>query len=182
MRTLLLLAAAALLQGAPVRAAFGQTGSDVEREYGKPVLVYTVSEHIWMTPEFNDDGQMCRARLYGRRVSADTNYLGSGLPPRELRDVLNRLAPPRVRGEKTKMSGLSLITGSIAETTFGFETVAFTFLTPFNYKPPAEGVEAPLPETRADAAPKSEDIFDNPLVRDAQIVVVTWKDRKCAKE
>lgn len=39
--------------------AFGQTVSDLEMKYGKPVNAYSVSEHIWMTPEYNHNGQIC---------------------------------------------------------------------------------------------------------------------------
>lgn len=30
---------------------FGQTSSDIEMKFGKPENVYSVSEHLWMTPE-----------------------------------------------------------------------------------------------------------------------------------
>jgi hypothetical protein len=74
-------------------SAIGQTVADVETEYGKPTPAYSVSEHIWMTPEYAFDGQVCRMRLYPKRISADTNYLSQKLPFEELREVLNELVP-----------------------------------------------------------------------------------------
>jgi hypothetical protein len=49
--------------------AVGQTVSDIELKYGKPVLVYPVSEHIWMTPEYATDEQVCRMTLYPKHAS-----------------------------------------------------------------------------------------------------------------
>ena len=38
-----------------VTSASGQKVSDIEKEYGAPTQVYSVSEHIWMTPEYGID-------------------------------------------------------------------------------------------------------------------------------
>src|SRR5262245_49243427 len=80
--------------------AFAQTVSQVERRYGKSVSVYSVSEHIWMTPDYSVDGQVCRMRLYPRRLGPETDYLGSQLLFPELSQVLNELVPPHLRGSK----------------------------------------------------------------------------------
>ena len=40
-------------------SAFGQTAGELREKYGRPVEAYSVSEHIWMTPDFTDDGQLC---------------------------------------------------------------------------------------------------------------------------
>ena len=58
-----------------VTSASGQKVSDIQKEYGSPTPVYSLSEHIWMTPEFGIDGEICRARLYPKRVSPQTKYL-----------------------------------------------------------------------------------------------------------
>src|SRR5258705_10742005 len=99
MKTKRIFIVVALVAGIFISASFGQTASQIERKYGKPVSSYAVSEHIWMTPEFSDDGQMCRARLYPKRISADTDYLTGALAWWELKDVLNEFAPPKTRGE-----------------------------------------------------------------------------------
>ena len=33
-----------------VTSASGQKVADIQREYGPPTQVYSLSEHIWMTP------------------------------------------------------------------------------------------------------------------------------------
>src|SRR5438034_1044502 len=103
MKNKFILAIIFLLQCNSGGDCFGQTAKQVQDKYGAPVSSYSVSEHIWMTPEFADDGQMCRARLYQKRISADANYLGNDLRWWELKDVLNKLAPIQNRGEKRKV-------------------------------------------------------------------------------
>src|SRR5437588_10847546 len=116
---------AVLMQGVFISTAFGQTASELEGRYGKPIKAYPVSEHLWMTPEFTNDGQICRTRLYPARISADTNYLGVGdtLDLWELKDVLSQLTPPQMRGEKSQPFGMSLLLGQMAETIFTYKNV-----------------------------------------------------------
>ena len=45
-----------------VSFATAQTPLDLEKQYGKPVISYIVSEHILMTPEYAVDGQVCMMR------------------------------------------------------------------------------------------------------------------------
>ena len=45
-----------------VSPAAGQTVSEIEGKYGKPVNAYSVSEHIWMTPDYTADGQVVEER------------------------------------------------------------------------------------------------------------------------
>ena len=84
---------AILLLGLFLSTAQGQTMADLERDYGKPTYAYSVSEHIWMTPEYTSDGQVCRARLYPKRISIRTESLAKELPFQELKEVLNQLIP-----------------------------------------------------------------------------------------
>ena len=65
-----------------ITSASGQKMSDIQKEYGAPTQAYSLSEHIWMTPEFGIDGEICRARLYPKRISAKTDYLAKELPLR----------------------------------------------------------------------------------------------------
>ena len=78
-------AIALVVLGICVVPTFAQTVSNVERRYGKSVSVYSVSEHIWMTPDYSANGQVCRMRLYPRRLGPKTDYLGSQLLFEELR-------------------------------------------------------------------------------------------------
>lgn len=83
-----------------VSAAIGQTPSEFEKKYGKPVISYLVSEHILMTPEYTTEGQVCIMLLHSRPFAPNTNYLSPTLPFQELTSVLNQLIPPRTRGAK----------------------------------------------------------------------------------
>ena len=88
-----------------VRSVFGQTAADIEKKYGKPVNAYPVSEQIWMSPDYGVDGQVCRMRLFPRRISAETNYLLKQMPFDEFEKVVDQLVPVKARGEKKKPFG-----------------------------------------------------------------------------
>ena len=63
-----------------VTSASGQKISDIEKEYGTPTqAAYSLSEHIWMTPEYGTDGEICRARLDPKRIALKTDYLAKEL-------------------------------------------------------------------------------------------------------
>lgn len=103
-----------------LNSAFGQSAAEIKVKYGKAVKVYSVSEHIWMTPEYAVDGQVCRMRLYPKRHAGDTNYLSQKLPFEELREVLNRLIPIHKRGAKEPGFGATATGGPAAWTTFAY--------------------------------------------------------------
>src|SRR5262245_56552801 len=113
-----------LLAGKYVNA---QTAADIQTKYGKPVDVYSVSEHIWMTPEFASDGQVCRMRFYPKRISGNTNYGAHDLPFSELRGVLNKLVPVETRGAKKQLFGATATGGGAAWTTYDYQNVTFDF-------------------------------------------------------
>src|SRR5215813_5365490 len=81
-------------------SVYAQTLSEIEGKYGKPIRSYSVSENVWMTPEFTADGQLCMARLYPKKIDASNNYLNSDLSLAEVEAVFGQLAPVTVRGEK----------------------------------------------------------------------------------
>ena len=111
-----------------VLAASGQKESDIEKEYGPPTQAYSLSEHIWMTPEYGIDGQICRARLYPKRIASKTNYLTRELPFRELKEVLDRLIPPAQRGFAKDFFGDTELGGGMGWTTYPYEKVSIVFL------------------------------------------------------
>ncbi|HET6854022.1 MAG TPA: hypothetical protein VFH46_17085, partial [Pyrinomonadaceae bacterium] len=113
---------------------YAQTAADIQTKYGKSVDVYSVSEHIWMTPEYSSDGQVCRMRLYPKRISANTNYGAHDLPFSELRDVLNGLVPVETRGAKKQSFGTTATGGGAAWTTYDYENVTFDFVSFFPAK------------------------------------------------
>lgn len=168
--------------------ALGQTATDIERNYGSPAAAYPVSEHIWMTPEYAADGQICMARLYPRRISANANYYFASLPSDELKGVLNQLVPLSSRGAKRYGDiAMSELGGGIVRTTYPFEKVTFTFLLSFTIKELPKGEELPaLPdekhpssEKKAANLAKPGDEFPNASAPEPEIVEIRWKGRKC---
>jgi hypothetical protein len=112
--------------------ALAQTAAELEARYGNPAQVYPVSEHIWMTPEFAADGQVCRMRLFPKRADGRANNLSEKLPFEELVDFLNALVPVGQRGNKIPQSfGATATGGPAAWTTYGYEKVTFTFISSF---------------------------------------------------
>jgi len=172
-----------------VTPGVGQTRSDIELKYGKPVSVYSVSEHIWMTPEYASDGQVCRMTLYPKHTSGNTNYVGAKLQFEELRDVLNSLVPLNNRGLKTKLNfGATATGGPAAWTTYPYKKVTFTFISSmskttessllrkgeFEFGIPATDYIAP----REDPAPSADDFMRSESSR-TEIVTIQWSNRKC---
>ena len=84
-----------------------------------------------MTPEYAPDGQVCRIRLYPKRISADTNYGWHDLPFNELRDVLNALVRVETRGAKKESFGATATGGNSAWTIYRYENVIFTLVSFF---------------------------------------------------
>jgi len=171
--------------------AYAQSVTDIEKKYGQPKDVYSVSEHIWMTPEYAIDGQVCRMRLYPKRVDGDTSFVGAMLQYAELRNLLNSLVPPNMRGLKSKVNFGATATGGPASwTTYPYEKVAFTFTSSFlpskfaesprlrrgeyRFQKP-EGVEASDRETQM---PTNDD-FSASESTSIEIVTILWNDRRC---
>ena len=173
-----------------VTPSVGQTVMDIEQRFGKPVPVYSVSEYIWMTPEYASDGQVCRMTLYPKRTSGNTNYVGAAmLQFKELRDLLNSLVPPDERGLKTKVNfGATATGGPAAWTTYPYEKVTFTFISSmskttespllrkgeFKFEIP-DGDYVPPKET---SAPSLDDFVRSESSK-TEIVTIKWNDREC---
>jgi hypothetical protein len=177
MRQTLLLVCLCLALMSP---AFGQTVTELREQYGQPIEAYSVSEHIWMTPEFAEGGQVCSMRLYPKRISATTNYLGQDkLNYWELKKVLEQLAPTETRGNETKSSGLTMLLGQVSETVRSYDNLAITFLASIHF----DGPLARLPESsrvntgESSVPKKSLDDLDVP--RDAEIAAISWFGRGC---
>lgn len=167
--------------------ANAQTAADIQSKYGKSVEVYSVSEHIWMTPEYASDGQVCRMRFYPKRISVNTNYGAHDLPFNELRDVLNALVRVETRGAKKESFGATATGGGAAWTTYDYENVTFTFVSFF---PPRtyEGVilkkgEYVFPPRESQPLSVDSNASNNDFVErfstQTEIMTVTWKGRKC---
>ena len=180
-------AIALIIFGFSVMPTFGQTVSEVERRYGKSISVYSVSEHIWMTPDYTADGQVCRMRLYPRRLGPKTDYLISQLLFQELNQVLNEIVPPRLRGFKKEGFGQTSLGGGTAWTTYEYDNVNFIFI--FSYKLDSDVLkkagdkvltgpdpeDLPLPQK----TPPSLDDFAGSQNSNTEIVTITWNHRPC---
>ena len=161
-------------------AASGQTASDIEKKYGKPVLAFPVSEHVWMTPEYAADNQLCRATLYHRRISPETNYLGTYMPMKEVLAAFNQLAPPATRGATTDDFGFTATSSSMAWTVFEYEKVRFSFWIGFQFGSLADMKDKGVPfGGRAPTKIAGTDEFIATNAVKPEIAVITWKERKC---
>ena len=164
-----------------------QTRSEVEQKYGKPVPVYSVSEHIWMTPDYSPDGQVCRMRLYPKRLGWQTDYLGSQLLFPELKQTLNEIVPPHLRGFKKYGFGQTSLGGGTAWTTYEYENVSFTLI--FSYKLDADilekakdkvitGLDSEQVTSHPKMVPSLDDLAgskDSPT----EIVIIRWNHKQC---
>ncbi|HUQ34683.1 MAG TPA: hypothetical protein VM095_21370 [Pyrinomonadaceae bacterium] len=160
----------ALVLFVSVSSAWAQTLSELETKYGAPVKSYAVSENIWMSPELTDEGQLCMARLYPKKIDAATNYLNSMLSLREVKDVFDELAPVAVRGKKKEDYGMLFI-GNMIFAGFGYEHVRINFTSPLTF--------APSGKVSSDKR-QTEEVAEFPGVQSAEIVIITWLTRKCS--
>ena len=171
-----------------VAAAFGQTVSEIESRFGQPVRVYSLTEHIWMTPGYTSDGQVCQMKLFPKRIGSDTDYLSSQLPFEELKFILNRLIPAAARGIKGESFGLTDTGGGVAWTTYPYEKAVFVF----TFRLTLRNQSLKDSESHSFSAdeitsyrkpvktPPSDHDFDNSQTANVEIVTIKWTDRKCA--
>lgn len=159
----------------------GQTASDLSRMYGEPVINFSVSEHIWMSPSYTADGQVCEARLYPRRFANDTNYLATLLPENELKEVLKQLVPLDLRGAKKLPFGQTATGGGAAWTTYAYDNVKLVFM--FSFRPKDTGSATLRPFVFSDGvmpSPENSRNTVNDQFTRAEIVTIEWMNRKCA--
>lgn len=171
-----------------VTPVVGQTAAEIEETYGKPTLAYSVTQHIWMTPDFAANGQVCQMRFYPKRVGRDSAYLGGKLNSAELKWILNHIVPPSSRGNAKSLLGNGNIGGGTATANYEYEKVSFTlgFSINTNIDPkdldkgelvdldsaiPAGELPKPTP------TPASESDFDRSPA--PEIVILRWNDQTC---
>ena len=171
-------------------SAQGQTAADIRAKYGNSIEVYSVGEHIWMTPEYASDGQVCRIRLYPKRVGENTSYGSHELPFSELRDVLNSLVPVSMRGTKKESFGATATGGGAAWTNYDYENVSLTFVSFFSSRTFDGSVlkkgeyvfpSQPKDSLRKNSNPSAEDFIDAASAR-TEIVTIRWVGRKCVTQ
>ena len=178
-----------VLSVAPVA---GQTVAEIEATYGKPTLAYTVTEHIWMTPDFAADGQVCQMRFYPKRVNRGVPYLSGYLSHPELKWILNHFVPPSSRGNRKLSFGLGNLSGGVLQTNYEFEKVTVFFVSSLEIRidPEAlksgEFVDLDYPSgvgalPKPTPVPASEADFDE-SARRPEIVILRWNDRTCVED
>jgi hypothetical protein len=182
-----------IIFGLCVVPTFAQTASEVEKSYGKPVSVdsavsvYAVSEHIWMTPDYAADGQVCRMRFYPRRLGRKADHVGSELLFPELVQVLNQMVPLHLRGSKRDGFGKTSLGGGTGWTTYEYENVSFTFISAYKLDPDilkkAEAAVLTGPDPKElplrKKTPLSLDDFAASQNVPTQIVTISWNHRPC---
>ena len=157
-----------------------QETSSIKDKYGPPTSAYSVSETIWMTPEFGPNGAACMMRLYPKRISTTTNYLNSTLNYWELKKVLNQLAPLAERGNPGLIFGLINLGGGRSETTYTYENIAFRFLK--SESPYMDPIDKKKPAKTPPKARSNHTVDQEMIVpRGAEIVTIVWLQRPCVK-
>jgi hypothetical protein len=176
-----------------VSSVIGQTASEFETKYGKPVIAYQVSENIWMTPEYTAGGQVCMMRLHPRRFSSTTNYVSAHLPFQELKTVLNELVPLKTRGKKKEPFDTGAAGGGVDWMFYSYENVHFSFMASFRPEPDSwktrkeyvfsiePGSPLTQPPKPKDSVPSDND-FSSSQVLSTEIVTIRWTGRQCAKQ
>ena len=167
-------------------SALGQSASDIEAKYGKPTNAYAVSQNIWMTPEYADDGQVCEMLLYPRRVSPNVINLAKKLPFEELQSVLNKLVPVATRGDR-RGNRNTATGGGASWTMYSYEKVTFIFTYSFKVDPNAWKQSTPYifseqkfpPTSQSTTAYRSDSDFSVNDIATAEMVTIKWNERKC---
>lgn len=168
-----------------VVSAFGQRRAEIEAKFGQPVNAYSVSEKIWMSPEYGSDGQVCRMTFYPRRFSSTANYLMSQLPFDEFRTVIDAIVPVSIRGAQKEPFGNGLWSGGggVMWTNFVYERVTISYVASLQLNTALGMGEPVLLDNDVSKQPEKP----KPIKEDfslysgstAEIVTVQWNDRKC---
>jgi hypothetical protein len=182
-------------------SAFGQTVSDIETKYGKPVKSYAVTEQIWMTPQFSADGQVCRMSLYPRRVAAGSNiYLYKELAYDDFRKAVDLLVPNAKRGAMKEPFERSTYGTGAFWTIFDYENVRIQYsvgvdvdFVPFMPPPVGRDVRPVVtsPETLSTPSTNKEsketrgaqrmpEGFKPHRAPKYEVVTISWNKKKCA--
>lgn len=170
-------------------AVLGQVPMGVDSKYGKPTIVYSVSDSIWMSPEFASDGQICQMTLFPKRFESKAIYLLADISSSELENVLSRLVPLNTRGKAKDPFGATTTGGNAIWSIYSYENVSFLFSASMSRK--GEPVKQPEPfvlsekvMTMGDPPQNSPSSGDIPIRSDfnAEVVTIKWNNPVCKKE
>jgi hypothetical protein len=167
-----------------VVSVFGQSRGEIEAKFGQPVNAYSVSEKIWMSPEYASDGQVCRMTFYPRRFSSTANFLTNELPFDEFRSVVDAIVPVAIRGAQKEPfgNGSWLVGGGVRWATFVYERVTIQYGAGIRFDPRLGmgefvNLDDEVPKGQEKPKPVKEDSSYSGST--AGMVIVRWNDRKC---
>ncbi|MGH9877714.1 MAG: hypothetical protein ACRD5H_08755 [Nitrososphaerales archaeon] len=151
-----------------------------------------------MSARYSIDEQVCEMKLYPKRTSNNTVYLNNIIPLWEMKKVLEEIVPSSLRG-KEYLSGLTWVGGGIATTMYIYENVTIDFRSSVKFEPfkpqdvqssvqkstvvpqKDETIDIDLQVAKKEKVnrQKQSDDFSNHFVRSAEVVIISWKNRKC---
>ena len=123
--------------------------------------------------------------------NGNVNLASTSVPFAELRDVLNDLVPPGIRGAKKESFGSTATGGPAAWTTYAYENVSFTFVSFLNSRSFEGAVlkkgeyvfSTPLGEYPSAPPPSDpgKDDFLQSAAAPTEFVTISWVGRKCVE-
>lgn len=169
-----------------VVSAFGQSRAEIEAKFGQPVNAYSVGERIWMSPEYDSDGHVCRMTFYPRRFSPSGNYLINQLSFDEFRSAIDEIVPVGTRGAQAEPFGNGRWNagGGGRWVNFIYERVTVSYVAGLRVNTKlgmGELVnlsvdEASKPQEKPKPINEDFSLYSGSTV---EIVTVRWNDRKC---
>ncbi len=186
----------------------GQTASDLEKIFVKAEQSnqYT-HKGISITVKFDKDGQICKAIFPSKSYSDNVITVGiSDIEGDEIKDVLNLVAPPDVRGKTIWSLFNTNIYGRMGDTEYEYEKVLVTTYfaiewktdefknekkeseakpatdeTAQSYKPNEMADDKKVKRKKIDIKNWLEEKRKAEKILSADVAVITWKNRQCVK-
>jgi hypothetical protein len=160
----------------------GQTAVQLKQKYGEPIQSYAVSDSIWMQPDFSADGRICRAQFYPKRVSDKTYYIIHALPRTELKELIERFAPPSIRGKIILGTTLNFGGGMVRQSII-YEKISFSFLSPFDpyFDILSENAKKELKKSKNPSTNLNKAAEEIEIPDDTEILTIVWNESGCAK-
>jgi hypothetical protein len=128
--------------------AQGQTSADLSTKYHQ-VTSYELRPGVIMTPRFAANGQVCEMDIEKRHKTDTGINFGSSFSAKEVRELVDELAPEQERGKNLTEPLNSIIDGGFNTTEYKYENILVS----------VRGITRPQPED--------------------MIVIITWQKRSC---
>ena len=111
-----------------------QTANELSAKYGAAHESYEIRPGIFSIVKFAADGRTCEMRLEKRHIHA-SGTIGldqTFLSPAETKPIIEELVPLNQRGNETKTSGLTTISGIGGDILEDYENVSVTYIGDFH--------------------------------------------------